>query len=746
MYAGVLVDLNAEAVDKVFIYAIPDGMALCPGQRVMVPFGFRTLEGIVVSVAEETSVADDKLREVIKPLEDYPAITGELMQLAGWVKDKYFCTYALALRLMIPSQLRGERVREMTVKTASLLVDADAFDEAVKSCGRSKKQAQILELLKDGKKPVPWLNVICPGARTAVKALVEKGYVEVMEEESLRDPFKGETTRGHTDPEPTRQQKAAIDAATQAMDDRRGRFLLSGVTGSGKTEVYIALIRHALEMGKGAIVLVPEISLTPQMVDWFRSRFGENAAVLHSRLSAGERYDEWRRVRRGDARVVVGARSAVFAPVENLGLVVVDEEHELSYQSGNRPRYDARDVARKRCDISGATLVLGSATPSIASYMKTMPGVKPQNKLELLELGERVFARPMPDVVVVDMTQELKRGNATILSAELRDSLSACLDSGHQAMLLINRRGFSTFLSCRSCGHVVKCDMCDVSLTYHKYDGLLKCHYCGLTKTPPAVCPNCSSRAIKYFGAGTQQVEDIIRAEYPQARVARMDIDTTSAKGAHERILTAFQKGETDILIGTQMIAKGLDFPNVTLVGVVAADITLNLPDYRAPERTFQLITQVAGRAGRAQYPGHVVIQTYEPENYAIKLAARQDYRAFYHEETKRRRRALYPPFTVIARIIASGKDAQAVKEEAQKAAEGIEEYISEGRRRENIVRLTCEAAPISRIDGYTRWQILMKLYARNESDEILRHLEDAAHEKAEGVKMELEINPTNLY
>lgn len=744
-YAGVIVDINVDAVDKIYTYAVPGGMNLTPGQRVLAPFGGRKIEGFVVRLDECTDLAPEKIKPIIRPLENYPVILPEMIELARWMQEKYYCTLTAALRLMMPAQLRGDRVREKKANVAQLLVSGAALEDAIASRTRAPRQASVLESLKAGPMRVSVLGARVEGASQVLRTLEKQGLVSISEETVMRRP-QGESTRGRVDPPLTQEQQSAAERMTQAMNQSGGRFLLMGVTGSGKTEVYIQLIRQALKTGRGAIVLVPEIALTPQMVDWFRSRFGEGAAVLHSRLSPGERFDEWRRIRTGEARVVVGARSAVFAPVERLGMIVIDEEHEHSYQSDKRPRYDAREVARYRAEKAGAILVMGSATPSIASFMKTMPGVKAQNRFELVELRERVFGRPMPEVEIVDMTEELSRGNHSIFSVSLQEALSRCLDEGHQAMLMINRRGYSTFVSCRKCGHVEKCEMCDVSMTYHQSDGVLKCHYCGATRTPPTKCPACGSNFIKFFGTGTQKVEEAVKQLLPHARVARMDMDTTRGKDAHELILSAFAAGHTDILIGTQMIAKGLDFANVTLVGVIAADMTLNLPDYRASERTFQLITQVAGRAGRASLPGQVVVQSYEPDHYAIQLAAKQDYRAFYHEEVTHRRRGLYPPYTVMARLLVSGKEPEQVQQAAQAMEERLNQLLDQGKRRENVIQMRALEAPIGRLRGEARWQVFIKLYARSDSEDILLEMENLSHEMWDEVKVELEINPANMY
>lgn len=748
LYAGVIVDLDLEQTDRVYTYRVPQGMEVAVGQRVRAPFGKRQVEGFVVELSDACAMDPARVRPLSAPLEDYPLLLPQMLELARWMSERYLCTLSAALRLMIPAQLRGGRVGVKQVRIAALAVDRQAAQAALKQRARFPRQVKVLQALMQGPLPVPVLEGDVPGAGAVLRALEKKGLVRVNSQESLRSPFKGPVTRASSDPKLTPQQQAAADQVARAMAQGGGSFLLMGVTGSGKTEVYIRLIRLALKAGKGAIVLVPEIALTPQMVDWFRARFGQGAAVLHSQLSPGERFDEWRRIRRGQARVVVGARSAVFAPVEDLGLIVVDEEHEHTYQSDKRPRYDAREVAQFRCRQEGAALVLGSATPSIATFMRTMPKVRPQNKLELLELTQRVFQRPLPQVEVVDMCRELERGNHSMFSAPLRDGLKQCLERGQQAMLLINRRGYSTFVSCRSCGYVEKCGNCDVSMTYHQAEGVLKCHYCGQTRRPPDKCPQCGSIFIKYFGAGTQRVEEAVKKLLPQARVARMDVDTTRGKDAHQRILSAFGRGETDVLIGTQMIAKGLDFPKVTLVGVVAADMTLNLPDYRAPERTFQLITQVAGRAGRAQYPGRVVIQTYEPQHYAVRLAARQDYRAFYQEEVKVRRRGLYPPFTLMARLLVTAKEAGQARSLAMVLEEALGRFLDQRpERRRLTVQMRALEAPIGRLRGESRWQVFIKLYAKAEAEEILEEMDRLCREQEEReARVELEVNPANMF
>ena len=741
-YCNVIVDLSAEAVDRLFTYAVPEGMNLEPGQQVEVPFGPRRLEGFVVSLTDTCDLPPEKVRPVMRVVRDYPSILPELMELAEWMHLRYLCNLVDALRLMIPAEMRGGRVNERTKRYAHLALSGKTLDDFRETLKRAPKQLMLLDRLQAG--DCETANI--PEGQSALKSLVEKGAVEIRIGETRRTPLALRDVKKTSDPELMPGQRRAVETLTKALGEKGGRFLLHGVTGSGKTEVYIRVIRRALELGKTAIVLVPEIALTPQMVAWLHGRFGADAAVLHSSLSAGERYDEWRRIRTGQARVVIGARSAIFAPMENVGVIVVDEEHENTYQSDNRPRYDAREVAWRRAEKNGAVLLLGSATPSISTYMRVMHGVRPENRLELIELRERVKGRPLPEVDVVDMRGEFEKGNHSIFSGRLSALLGECLDSGKQAMLFINRRGHSTFVSCRACGYVVKCDQCDVSMTFHQAENALRCHYCGKTLPPPKKCPSCASGYIKYFGAGTQRVQEEVKRLFPNARVARMDVDTTREKDAHARILERFRTGETNVLVGTQMIAKGLDFPNVTLVGVVAADMTLNLPDYRSVERTFQLITQVAGRAGRADNPGRVVVQTYDPEHYGIQLAAKQDYRAFYNRESAYRRAALYPPFTVIARIVFSGKDETSVQAAAEKAEAELNEYLDKNGHRPDVVQMRADEAPIRMLRGDVRWQIFLKMYFKGDLEAVTAFMQGQTERAGDGVRAELEVNPTNMF
>ena len=737
-YAEVIVDLSAEAVDRRFSYAIPEGMALEPGMLVTVPFGPRTLDGFVIRVTDHCDLDPAKVKPVLKVQREEPVVLGELMDLADWMHQRYLCNLVDALRLMIPSELRGGRVREVSTRFAHLALTGEVLEAFIAQNKRAKRQLELVERLRSGDVETARLDA------AALKALEKKGAVTVYQRERRRTPRALSDESRTPDPTLMPGQARAVERLTGALETG-GRFLLHGVTGSGKTEVYIRLIRRALELGRTAIVLVPEIALTPQMVSWLHGRFGADAAVLHSALSAGERFDEWRRIRSGEARVVIGARSAIFAPLENIGCIIVDEEHESSYQSDHRPRYDAREIAWRRAGTHRAVLVLGSATPSIATYMRTEHGVRPENRLELIELRQRVKDRPLPEVELVDLRGEFDKGNRSIFSEKLASELQSCLDTGHQAMLFINRRGHSTFVSCRKCGYVVKCAQCDVSMTYHQSGELLRCHYCGATQPPPQRCPSCGSAYIKYFGAGTQKVEAEVRRLFPQARVARMDNDTTQRKDAHQQILDAFRSGETNVLVGTQMIAKGLDFPKVTLVGVVAADMTLNLPDYRSVERTFQLITQVAGRAGRADEPGRVVVQTYDPEHYGIRCAALQDYRAFYTRESANRRLALYPPYSVIARVVFTARAPEAAENAAREAEKAMEAWVEAQGIREHILQLRAAEAPIGLLRGEYRWQLFTKLYFKADTEAVARQLRALADQTPEGVRAELEVDPVNM-
>ena len=570
---------------------------------------------------------------------------------------------------------------------------------------------------------------------STITALIKRGVLSERREEVYRDPY-GHKTFTPTNPLPlTMEQEEAIKPVLKTIDqDQHETFLLYGVTGSGKTEIYLQSIQEVLKKGKEAIVLVPEIALTPQMVDRFKGRFGNDVAVLHSALSTGEKYDEWRKVQRKEAKVVVGARSAIFAPFENLGIIIIDEEHETSYKQEELPRYHARDVAIHRARHHNCPVILGSATPSLESFARAKKDV-----YHLLTLSKRMNDRELPAVSTVDMREEMRSGNRTMFSRELFEKIEDRLAKKEQIILFLNRRGHSSFMMCRDCGYVMQCPHCDISLTYHRVSNEMKCHYCGHDTGVPVICPECSSNHIRYFGTGTQKVEEELLKLLPEARIVRMDVDTTGRKGAHEKLLDHFQSGKADILLGTQMIAKGLDFPNITLVGVLSADTMLHLPDFRSGEKTFQLLTQVSGRAGRHELSGEVVIQTYTPEHYSIEHAGRQDYDSFYRQEMMMRKIGSYTPFYFLTLITVSHENLM----KAISTTEKITKYVKSQITREAIL-LGPVASPIPRINNRYRYQCLIKYKREPDLNSALKKvLEHYQPQFAkEGLTISIDVNP----
>ncbi|WP_061776948.1 primosomal protein N' [Levilactobacillus senmaizukei] len=714
----ILVDVPTMQTNDPYSYAIPAEWEhqLQAGMRVIVPFGrgHRMVDGVVVGVTDVTSF-DGTLKPIEAVLDLSPVLNAELQQLADWLADETFAFRITCIQTMLPNLLKTKTEREIAPLDAITPAeratyfpdgtprpfDPDKLDEAtvagllklqragkvtvlyhVKNqaaaktttgvapllppdklveiqhavAKRAPKQADLLAYLQGmtPSQPQPQAKVVkAAGVSSAViNTGAEKGWLEKSSLEVYRDPF-------HQPVKPTHpltlnpDQAKAVAAITAAIDgDDTQNFLVEGVTGSGKTEVYLQSIAVALQQKRTALMLVPEIALTPQMVNRVKARFGEQVAVLHSGLSKGEQYDEWRRIDNGEATVVVGARSAVFAPVKNVGLIIMDEEHESSYKQDETPRYHARDVALWRGRYNHCPVVLGSATPSLETRARAAKGIYTR-----LVLPKRVNDRPLPTVHIVDMRAEMKSIGDSDFSTPLVAAIQARLDRKEQVVLMLNRRGYSSFVMCRDCGFVLKCPNCDISLTLHMDSHSMKCHYCGHEEAIPKVCPNCHSRKIRYYGTGTQKVETALQAQFPTARILRMDVDSTRRKGAHERILKQFGNHEADILLGTQMIAKGLDFPNVTLVGVLNADTALGLPDFRASERTFQLLTQVSGRAGRATKPGEVFIQTFNPDHYAIQLAQSQDYERFFVTEMAMRHQGSYPPYYFAVQVTASHED-----------------------------------------------------------------------------------------
>ena len=742
MYAEVVVDINHSAVDRFFTYRVPDALPVRVGHHVFVPFGAgdRLKEGFVVALKETTELDPASVKDVLKIIEPYTVLLEEQIRLARWMHTAYHCLFIDALACMIPAQLRGQRVREKKVATVSVADGVNA-EEQIALLRRAPVQQAVLRIVADaGEIPRNEIGRLLPGAAGAIRTLLEKGVLT----EGSRDVFRTPTvpvSRQAAHVLTEAQQNAVQTIRAVRNDPERNTVLLHGVTGSGKTEVYLCAIRDAIGDGKQAIVLVPEISLTPQTVGRFRERFGDRIAVLHSRLSVGERFDEWRRIRLGLADIVIGARSAVFAPLERLGLMIIDEEHEPSYQSERSPQYSAIDVAAQRIRENGGALVLGSATPQLISYYRALTG-----RYVLCELPERVAHRPLPKVEVVNMKDEFLLGNTSIFSDRLTELLAETIAKGQQAMLFINRRGYSTFVSCRSCGYVLTCRNCDISMTYHKREGRTRCHYCGSIAPLPAVCPNCKKPHLKQFGLGTEQVEETLHKLFPTVKSLRMDTDTMRTKDAYGNLLSAFAAGQAQVLIGTQMIAKGHDFPNVTLVGVVAADTTLNLPDYRSAERTFQLLTQVSGRAGRDETPGRVVLQTYAPQHPIIRFAKEQDYAGFYQYEIAERKKMLYPPYSLFLRVVFSDPSESRAADGCIAYARALETALREtlGAEGQNdLLLLTAGEAPVARIGGMARYQLLIKLLRTKRLPDAIRtvYAFHAAHSDV-CAEAQLSVNP----
>ncbi|MFZ5643289.1 MAG: primosomal protein N' [Bacillota bacterium] len=739
-YAAVLVDISAKSLEREFHYAVPAGFEakINIGSRVLVPFGGRKVSGYVTGFGPPPGdlLAEKGVKEVLGLLDEGPVFTPAQMDLARWMAEYYLCSPVAALNAVIWPRIQGTEVK----KIRGLYVN-DSAEVVPPFKGITNKRKSVLETAGDNpgmsRKDLARAAGVSVGI---VDKLVSGGFLCYGETEIRRDPYPDEEHSPDNNViNLNLEQAAALDQIIKAVDrDQREVFLLHGVTSSGKTEVYLRSIAHTLWRGRQAVVMVPEISLTPQMVSVFKRRFGDRVAVLHSRLSAGERYDEWRRIEIGEAPVVLGARSAAFAPLDKLGLIILDEEHEHSYKQEETPRYHARDIALKLAGRFEAVAVLGSATPAVESYFRAQPG----GPYSLLSLTKRVEMRPLPEVTVIDMREELKAGNSGLFSRCLVDAVRERLERREQIILFINRRGYSTFVVCRDCGLVMKCPHCDISLTYHA-GRHLKCHYCNHSSTAPGYCPDCGSQYIGYFGTGTQKVEEEVEKLFPGARTIRMDSDTTSRKGSHGRILGVFRDGGADILIGTQMVAKGLDLPAVTLVGVISADVTLYMPDFRAAERTFQLVAQVAGRAGRGDLGGEVLVQTYSPDNYSIIYASRHDYNNFYLHEMNLRKIMQYPPYTRLGRILVSGEDEEAVKRMSEKLAVIASEIAIEAG---GIEIMGPAAAPLSRIKDRYRFHLIIKSKSGKKLRALLKNITDRVEFKNKGnLSLMVDIDPLNL-
>lgn len=730
MIAKVIVDVAHSEVDKVFDYISIDGVN--EGDRVFVPFGRQTIEGFVVGFSSASDLPYEKLKAIVKRLDDFSALSEETLKLAEFLRDTYHVPFALALRQFIPSELRGGKVKEKTVLIVTL--SDIPIEEMISSLKKSATaQIGIIETLAKTKR-TGYTELSEKFGSSAIRALEKRGFLTVTEEKSGRIPY---TTLENSakDVKLTPEQARAV-YGIENTDKRTS--LLFGVTGSGKTEVYLKLISNTLEKGKTAIMLVPEISLTPQMLRQLRARFQGEVSILHSKLSAGEKFDEWLRLKRGEAKIAIGARSAIFAPLDNLGLIVIDEEHDGSYEAENSPRYKTIEVAEERARLSGAKIVLGSATPSVESYDKAIGG-----EYYLAEMKTRINGKNLPEFIVADMRQEIRRGNESIFSSDLKSEIDDCLKQGNQAIIFFNRRGYSRQVICRDCGNVIRCENCDVALNYHKDQGVLKCHFCNATYKMPSACPECGSINLSYNGIGTQKVVDEIKRLFPSARLLRMDNDTTSGKEGHFKILKDFAEKKADILVGTQMVAKGHDFPAVTLVGILDADMSLYFSDYRSGERTYQLITQVAGRSGRADKKGKVVLQTYNPDNEVLRFAINYDYVGFFEREKAVRKSTNFPPYSLVLRIMVEADDDKAAMEGLKEVYFRVKEVYD--RERDKFTFFNKMKCPVKRIKNKYRYEILMRIPPDDKrlKDEIYNL---ALKDKRQGVLTYVEENPSNLY
>ena len=730
MIAKVIVDVAHSEVDRVFDYISIDGVN--EGDRVLVPFGRQTIEGFVVGFSSASDLPYEKLKAIVKRLDDFSALSEETLKLAEFLRDTYHVPFALALRQFIPSELRGGKVKEKTVLIVTL--SDIPIEEMISSLKKSATaQIGIIETLAKTKR-TGYTELSEKFGSSAIRTLEKRGFLTVTEEKSGRTPYTS-LENSAKDVKLTPEQARAV-YGIENTDKRTS--LLFGVTGSGKTEVYLKLISNTLEKGKTAIMLVPEISLTPQMLRQLRARFQGEVSILHSKLSAGEKFDEWLRLKRGEAKIAIGARSAIFAPLDNLGLIVIDEEHDGSYEAENSPRYKTIEVAEERARLSGAKIVLGSATPSVESYDKAIGG-----EYYLAEMKTRINGKNLPEFIVADMRQEIRRGNESIFSSDLKSEIEDCLKQGNQAIIFFNRRGYSRQVLCRDCGNVIRCENCDVALNYHKDQGVLKCHFCNATYKMPSACPECGSINLSYNGIGTQKVVDEIKRLFPSARLLRMDNDTTSGKEGHFKILKDFSDKKADILVGTQMVAKGHDFPAVTLVGILDADMSLYFSDYRSGERTYQLITQVAGRSGRADKKGKVVLQTYNPDNEVLRFAINYDYVGFFEREKAVRKSTNFPPYSLVLRIMVEADDDKAAMEGLKEVYFRVKEVYD--RERDKFTFFNKMKCPVKRIKNKYRYEILMRISPDDKrlKDEIYNL---ALKDKKPGVLTYVEENPSNLY
>lgn len=714
MLADILVEVVAKTTDKTFIYHIPDGMRAMVGMRALVPFGNRNIEGFIVKLYDEVQL-DYEIKDVIQLIDEKPILNKEMLELGKYISKKTLSPLTLAYQTMLPSALKAKEktnINKKIVKCLKVLKDGNF---------KTEKQKIVFDYVKKN-------NIVLKSeankiSSSAVKTLISNGYLEEFEKEVYRLDEEAEIERKHYDL--TEEQLKALESI---KIDRFKPYLLHGVTGSGKTLVYIKLIEKVLKQGKEAILLVPEISLTPQVVDLFKKRFGKTIAILHSGLSNGEKYDEWRKIERKEVSIVIGARSAIFAPFTNLGIIIIDEEHSNTYKQDNVPKYNAIDVALRRGKNYNIPVVLGSATPSVESYTRAKTGI-----YELLVMKNRVNKK-MPKVYLVDMKEEFKKGNR-LFSELFKEKMNERLSRDEQVLVLLNRRGYSTVITCPQCGFTHKCPNCDIPLTYHKNGNIMKCHYCDYKVPKLLECPKCHSKNINSLGMGTEKLESLIKEEFKDAKVIRMDQDTTRNKGAHKKIIDEFKNRKYNVLVGTQMIAKGLDFPMVTLVCVVNGDASLNIPDFRSSERTYELLSQVSGRAGRDKLDGEVIIQGFNVNHYSITYAKNNDYESFYNEEMKIRKVLKYPPYYNLCLIKVSGKNYDEVYNEANKITTYLKTNLN------NIV-LGPASASMPKINNIYYVQIIIKF---KNTKEILTYLEFIKEHYNKKINVDIDLNPLKI-
>lgn len=730
-YAGIIINNDSIALDKMFTYKIPQKLQneISLGCRVYIPFGKgnRKIDGFVLDLFDNYNAEIGSLKEIISLCDDFPLLKESDIHLIKIMTRKYLCTFLDCIKVMIPSGIsKGIKkkyknvILVQNVPTGKFLKEPyiNIYNIINSNNGVYNKN----ELFDKFHISVSSLNTMIKYKYLSVQK-VSVGRFDKRDFNFYRE---------------NKLNTAQLYVYNEIINSKENIYLIHGITGSGKTEIYMQLVSYFMKLNKESLILVPEISLTPQMVERFKGRFGSNIAVFHSKLSDGERFDEWMRVKLGEVKVAIGARSAVFLPFNNLGLIVIDEEHEGSYKSDNNPKYNAKEIAEIRCEYEGCKLILGSATPSVETYYRAS-----NSKIKLLEIKNRADGAELPKVDVVDMRDELIKNNKSIFSGKLYYELRECLNRGEQAILFLNRRGFSTFVSCRKCGYVFKCNHCDISLTYHSEDSTLECHYCGAKQKVPNICPKCGSKYVKYFGIGTEKVEQEIKKYIKDVRTIRMDYDSTRGKDSIETIYNIFKEKKADILIGTQMVAKGLDFKNVTLVGVICADLSLGLPDYRSEERTFQILTQVSGRAGRGEKPGTVIIQTYNPKENSIQYSSNNNYKDFYNNEILFRKAMNYPPFSKIMCINMKSYYENKLIDTIKSLGVVLKNKYQNNDQLELLGPCSCS---ISKIKEFYRWQIIIK---GNITTEIANDIKDKVFELTkncyEDLKVSIDINPSNM-